>query len=118
MTETARYPHAYLAGLDLFNAGKFWHAHEEWEDAWKADTDPQIRLFYKGIIQTAAALVHWQKGNPRGLHRNWNKARAKLNQLPHHLMGLDLQALIAYMDHFEQTEGVGLDPPQLVLADE
>lgn len=109
------YSHAYLAGLELFNSGRFWHAHEEWEDAWKATADPEIRLFYKGIIQTAAALVHWQKGNPKGLHLNWTKARSKLIKLPPVLMGLDLQALIATMDRFEQAEGVDLEPPQLLL---
>ncbi|HEY0605992.1 MAG TPA: DUF309 domain-containing protein [Herpetosiphonaceae bacterium] len=109
------YPHAYLAGLELFNSGRFWHAHEEWEDAWKATTDPAIRLFYKGIIQTAAALVHWQKGNPKGLHLNWAKARSKLIELPPVLMGLDLQALVVAMDRFEQAEGADLTPPQLVI---
>ncbi len=109
------YSHAYLAGLDLFNAEQFWHAHEEWETAWLAADDPQVRLFFKGIIQTAAALVHWQRGNPKGLHLNWHKARTKLMQLPPHLMGLDLHTLIAFMDRFEQAEGVGLAPPRLVL---
>jgi hypothetical protein len=111
------YSQEYLAGIDLFNAEQFWHAHEEWETAWLAAADPQVRLFYKGIIQTAAALVHWQRGNPKGLHLNWQKARTKLTQLPPHLLGLDLLALIAFMDHFEQAEGVGLTPPRLVLHD-
>jgi len=109
------YSREYLVGIDLFNSGQFWHAHEEWETAWMATDNPQIRLFYKGIIQTAAALVHWQRGNGRGLHLNWQKARAKLVQLPPHLMGLDLQHLISFMDHFEQTEGIEQTPPQLVL---
>ena len=109
------YSSHYLAGLELFNSGRFWHAHEEWEDAWKATADPEIRLFYKGIIQTAAALVHWQKGNPKGLHLNWAKARSKLIELPPALMGLDLHALVVSMDRFEQAEGVDLTPPQLLL---
>ena len=109
------YSSHYLAGLELFNSSRFWHAHEEWEDAWKATTDPEIRLFYKGIIQTAAALVHWQKGNPKGLHLNWAKARSKLIELPPALMGLDLQALIVAMDRFEQAKGIDLTPPQLLI---
>jgi predicted metal-dependent hydrolase len=107
------YPAGYLAGIELFNSGKFWHAHEEWEKAWLASNDPKLRLFFKGIIQTAAALVHWQKGNPRGLHLNWRKARAKLVDLSPHMLGVDLQQLIAYMDHFEAVEGSGLEPPRL-----
>ena len=49
------------------------------------------------------SLVHWQKGNPKGLHLNWAKARSKLIELPPTLMGLDLQALIVAMDRFEQA---------------
>ena len=109
------YPAHYLAGIKLFNDGHFWHAHEEWEDAWKAETDPTLRLFYKGIIQTAAALVHWQRGNPRGIHRNWHKARPKLSDVPAVVFGLDLPALIAAMDRFEAAEGAGLSPPRLEI---
>ena len=110
------YPAHYLAGIDLFNGGSFWHAHEEWEDAWKAEVNPTRRLFYKGIIQTAAALVHWQRGNPRGLHLNWAKARPKLEQLPPEVLGLDIRSLIDHMDRFEAVEGVGLLPPRLEVG--
>ena len=109
------YPDHYLEGVRLFNEGHFWHAHEEWEDAWKGEDDPTIRLFYKGVIQTAAALVHWQRGNPRGLHLNWRKARPKLAQLPPKVLGLDTAGLIAYMDRFERDEGAGLMPPRLEI---
>ena len=27
---------AYLEGIRLFNAGEFWHAHEQWESCWLA----------------------------------------------------------------------------------
>ena len=105
-------PH-YIEGVRLFNEQQFWHAHEAWEDAWKAERDPALRLFYKGIIQTAAALVHWQRGNPRGIHLNWTKARAKLTRLPAPVLGIDLPDLIAYMDRFEAAEGADLEPPRL-----
>ena len=107
-------PAHYHDGIQLFNDGKFWHAHEAWEEAWKATADPDLRRFYQGIIQTAAALVHWQRGNPRGIHLNWSKARAKLANLPAKMMGLDLLRLIEHMDRFETAEGVGEVPPQLV----
>ncbi len=110
------YPQEYLAGVDLFNAGHFWHAHEEWEAAWLAEEEPMVRLFYKGIIQTAAALVHWQRGNPRGLHLNWAKARPKLLQQPGEVLGLRVDDLLAAMDRFEAVEGAGLSPPTLQIA--
>jgi uncharacterized protein len=116
MDQRMSYPHQYLAGIELFNDGRFWDAHEQWEEAWLAADDPQTKLFYKGIIQTAAALVHWQKGNPKGLHLNWAKARSKLTQLPPDVMGLGLRQLIAYMDYFDKVEGVGPEPPRLILV--
>ena len=109
------YPAAYLAGIELFNQGHFWHAHEEWEDAWKAEEDPNLRLFYKGLIQTAAALVHWQRGNLRGLQLNWRKARPKLVNLPPEVLGLDIPRLIGAMDRFEDARGDGLPTPRLEL---
>lgn len=109
------YPQHYLDGIVLFNSDQFWHAHESWEEAWLAEPDPQIKLFYKGIIQTAAALVHWQKGNPRGLHLNWAKARGKLTQLPPEVLGLALPPLIEAMDAFEEVEGRDREPPRLIL---
>lgn len=109
------YPEQYLEGIELFNAGKFWHAHEAWEEAWLAAEDEQLKLFYKGIIQTAAALVHWQKGNPKGLHLNWAKARAKLLQLPPEMMGLGVRKLIVYMDYFNSVDGQGPEPPHFIL---
>ncbi len=108
-------PH-YLEGIRRFNEGQFWHAHEAWEEAWKAEQDAATRLFYKGIIQTAAALVHWQRGNPRGLHLNWQKARPKLARLPETMMGLDLRRLIGEMDRFEAVKGTASAPPRLDVS--
>ena len=100
------YKAAYLEGIRLFNAGHYWHAHEQWEECWLQSAEPDA-TFYKGIIQAAAALVHWQKGNPRGLELNWNKSRPKLASLPPYYMGIDIAELIVAMDAF-----VGAAPAQ------
>jgi predicted metal-dependent hydrolase len=101
---------AYLEGIRLFNKGEFWHAHEQWETCWLKAHEPEA-TFYQGIIQAAAALVHWQRANPRGLRRNWEKGRPKLVALPPEMLGLDLRALIADMDRFVTTGGDS--PPKL-----
>jgi hypothetical protein len=56
----AREPALY-AGVRLFDAGHFWHAHECWEAQWKADPAAD-RHFLKGLIQLAAACHHLQRG--------------------------------------------------------
>ena len=102
----------FLEGIRLFNDQAFWHAHEQWETCWRASVEPES-TFYKGIIQAAAALVHWQKGNARGLWRNWFKARPKLVALPAEMRGVDVHALIAAMDHFVLTGGQQGTVPRL-----
>jgi predicted metal-dependent hydrolase len=52
---------ALHAGVRLFDAGHYWHAHECWEQAWKADAAAD-RHFLKGLIQLAAACHHVQRG--------------------------------------------------------
>jgi predicted metal-dependent hydrolase len=103
---------AYLEGIRLFNEAEFWHAHEQWEACWLKAAEPEA-TFYQGIIQAAAALVHWKKGNPRGLRRNWEKGRPKLVALPPTMGGLDLRALIADMDRFVIGGGRAEPPPRL-----
>lgn len=104
----------YEEGIRLFNAGHYWHAHEQWEHCWLAAAEPDA-TFYKGIIQAAAALVKWQQHNLYGMRRNWAKSRCKLTTLPDQYLGLDLAALIAVMDVFVEQAGSGSShvPPQL-----
>jgi hypothetical protein len=41
---------AFLWGLDLFNHGYYWEAHEAWEGLWQvADRDGPLRVLFKGL---------------------------------------------------------------------
>lgn len=104
------YPAEYLEGIRLFNAGHFWHAHEQWEACWLRSTEPDA-AFYKGIIQAAAALVKWQQGNRRGLRLNWAKSRSRLAGLPSPYMGLDVAAFRATMEQFVAATEAGATLP-------
>jgi len=103
-------PPEFHEGLRLFNAGAFWHAHEQWEHCWLRASGDDAQ-FYQALIQAAAALVKWQQGNPRGLALNWAKSRARLDRLPPALHGLDLAALRAHMDRL--AAGEPLPAPRL-----
>jgi hypothetical protein len=58
----------YLRGLDLFNHGYYWEAHEVWESLWQAAGRRGVLAdFFKGLIKLAAAGVKVREHNRRGL---------------------------------------------------
>lgn len=111
-------PDPHAEGIRLFNAGHYWHAHEQWEQCWLAAAGSDA-IFYKGIIQAAAALVKWQQHNLHGMRLNWRKSRSKLASLPAHYLGVDVAALVAAMDAFVAQVDVvhPPSPPQLAASE-
>lgn len=85
----------YALGVRLFQDGRFFEAHEELELAWRATPAGDTRRFLQGLIQLAVSLEHWRRGNPRGARGQWEKARAKLDDLPEEYAGLALGRLRA-----------------------
>lgn len=64
-------------GVRLYNAGRFWEAHEAWEAVWRAAPDPERRT-WQGLIQAAAAMLHRERGNAHGLAALGEAAVSKL----------------------------------------
>lgn len=92
-------------GIRLFNLGKFFEAHELWEDNWKAAEGP-ARLFFQGIIQAAVALLHAQRGNYAGAVSVYLKSRGNLAQIPAIWMAIDLDQFRSDLTrYFEAIQG-------------
>lgn len=110
----------YLNGWDLFNAHRFWDAHESWEIVWRQR--PEIsRLFFQGIIQLAAAyhlIIVRQRF--RGAMRNLDKAEEKLRVFPARFLGVDVRLLLSAIDaarvemHIRGPEALGDFNVQLI----
>ncbi len=82
---------AFNGGIELFNRGLYWEAHEAWEWLWRIETTPERKLFLQGLIQLAAALHHlFEKQHPEPAKRLLDRALSKLDQLPATYDGLDL----------------------------
>jgi hypothetical protein len=99
----------YLRGVDLFNAGYYWEAHETWEALWQGcGRHGRTADFLKGLIKLAAAGVKVREGRPRGVV---NHARAaadlfrRIGPPGERYLGLLLGDLI----HF--AESVAHNPP-------
>jgi len=54
-----------IEGIQLFNAGKYFEAHEELETAWKEESG-SVRDLYRGILQIAVTYLHISRGNYDG----------------------------------------------------
>ena len=65
----------YLAGIDLFNHGEYFDAHDVWEELW-TDCPAADRRFYQSLIQAAVALYHWGRRNRAGAERLFASGRA------------------------------------------
>src|SRR5579863_3495230 len=89
----------WIEGIVLFNAGRFFDCHEVWEEVWNRASGAE-KLFYQGMIQAAVAILHAERGNPRGARSTWNKARAKLDPLAAEYMGIALGELCGAVDTF------------------
>jgi predicted metal-dependent hydrolase len=83
-------------GVQLFNGGEFWEAHEAWEKIWQRHAEPW-RYFIQGLIQAAAAHHQWRRGIRHGTMKHLNNALAKLETAPGGFAGLNIEKFRAYL---------------------
>jgi uncharacterized protein len=103
----------YLYGLDLFNQGYYWEAHEVWEGIWHAaGRGGPVGSFIKGLIKLAAAGVKVRERRPEGVRRHAKRAAELFSLVADRLppeqavyFGLSLPRLI------ELATEVARDPP-------
>jgi predicted metal-dependent hydrolase len=90
-----------VAGLEAYDAGDFFEAHELMEPAWMGSADPAERSLIQGLIKVAAADVHAVRGNPAGIRRNLEGARDRIRSGASGAItgvALDIQDLLAAID--------------------
>ena len=97
---------AYLRGLDFFNRGWWWEAHEAWESYWHVveERDPAQHDLFKALIQLAACALNRERGSDAGAARLLFSAVKLLERLGHEsggrLCGLDLERLVGHAHQF------------------
>jgi predicted metal-dependent hydrolase len=86
-------------GIELFNSGEWFEAHEVWEDIWHMASG-QRKNFYQGLIQCSVTIEHISRGNPRGVRSVFASALTKFEGIPGEYMGLDVRAFLMEMKKF------------------
>ena len=65
----------YLFGIDLYDAGFYWEAHEQWEAVWlSVGRVGSTADFLKALIKLAAAGVKQLEGRRMGVNRHLERA--------------------------------------------
>ena len=106
---------AYLEGIRLFNAQRYFEAHEALEAVWlKATLDR--KAFLHGLIQVAAAFHHHARGNGAGFCTLLEKGCAKLEPYGPEFESVDTASLLHQLHGWQvHLEKPYLPPPPLPL---
>lgn len=86
-------PDLALRGIEEFNRGEFFEAHEYLEDAWRAETG-RIRYLYQGMLQVGVGLYHRENGNWKGATSLLRSGIERLKEFEPETGGLDVSRLI------------------------
>jgi predicted metal-dependent hydrolase len=81
-----------LRGLELFNLGRYFEAHEALETAWLQETGPLCDL-YRGILQVAVVYLHITRHNYPGAVKVHQRCQKWLQPWPEICRGVDVGQL-------------------------
>jgi predicted metal-dependent hydrolase len=101
----------YMAYFQLWNAQKYYEAHDVLEQLWLVEKNAELARFYQGLIQAAGAFVHLQKNFLHPSHpkhsrrlppaaRLFELALRNLEGLPNEFRALDLVGFRELLRHY------------------
>jgi len=104
-----------MKGLEEFNRGEYFEAHETLETAWNEDTTPGREL-YRAVLQISVAYLQITRGNYAGAIKMFLRVRQWIDPLPNTCRGVNVAKLRAdaYRVHQEIKE---LGPERLFSFD-
>jgi predicted metal-dependent hydrolase len=108
---------AFKRGLDEIRAGRYFEAHEELEQAWRA-APAEERDFFQGLVHVAVAWYQAGRGRPVATASQLEKAARRLRPYAPEHRGVDVAYVLAQVDaaRARVAEGsLALDPPNLTL---
>jgi predicted metal-dependent hydrolase len=108
---------AYKRGLEEIRAGRYFEAHEDLEEAWRA-APAEERDFFQGLVHVAVAWYQAGRGRPIATGRQLEKATRRLAPFAPSHRGVDVEGVLAQVAAARKQVAAGsldLEPPQLTL---
>ena len=78
MNKSDKMSELFKRGLDEYDKGDYFEAHEAWEDLWSDYNFPD-RKFVQGLIQLSVSFVHLGNGNLTGAKNLLKKCQQKFD---------------------------------------
>ena len=100
-----------VKGIEAYNKGDYFLAHEELETAWRDERGP-VRDVYRGILQVGLAYYHIQRGNYNGAVKMFRRCKPWLAPFPDNYRGIYVNQLRLDMQKAE-TELLLLGPERM-----
>jgi hypothetical protein len=85
-------PALVVQGLQVFNAGEYFEAHELLETAWRNESRP-MRELYRGVLQVGVGFYHIQRENFSGAHKLFQRAQGWLSPFPANCQGVNVEKI-------------------------
>jgi predicted metal-dependent hydrolase len=106
---------SFKRGLAAIRERRYFEAHEELEDAWRAAAAEE-RDFFQGLVHVAVAWYQAGRGRPVATGRQLEKAARRLRPFAPTHRGVDVEGVMAQLKAAQARVAAGsleLDPPRL-----
>jgi hypothetical protein len=106
---------AFKRGLEEIRAGRYFEAHEELEDVWRA-APAEERDFFQGLVHVAVAWYQAGRGRPVATGRQLEKAVRRLAPFAPAHRGVDVDGVLAQLAAAQARVAAGsldLEPPRV-----
>src|SRR5215475_3410495 len=106
---------AFKRGLEEIRARRYFEAHEELEEAWRA-APPEERDFFQGLVHVAVAWYQAGRDRPIATGRQLEKAARRLGPFAPTHRGVDIEGVLAQVEAAQARVAEGsldLDPPEV-----
>ena len=106
---------AFKRGLVAIRSGRYFEAHEELEEAWRA-APTEERDFFQGLVHFTVAWYQAGRGRPVATGRQLEKAARRLAAFAPAYRGVDVDSVLRQVEAARgrvATGSLDLDPPQI-----
>jgi len=106
---------SFKRGLEEIRVGRYFEAHEELEQAWRA-AEAEERDFFQGLVHVAVAWYQAGRGRPIATARQLEKAARRLGPFAPVHRGVDVAGVLEQVDAAQARVAEGsldLDPPRV-----